>query len=103
MAKGDKDTIQFDSGEAARIEGDVLRIAGRIESIIGDREQQKNFVADNWEDAQNREGYDKKEADWITAANDTLELVRRARKLLEQNQVTAADTGKRVGGIVESI
>jgi uncharacterized protein YukE len=99
----DKDTISFDSGAAARIEGDILRIAGRIESIIGDREQQKNFVAENWEDEQNREGYDKKEADWVTAANDTLELVRKARKLLETNQVTAAGTGRQVGGIIDSI
>ena len=103
MGKGDKDTISFDEGAAARIESDILRIAGRIETIIGDREQQKKFVADNWEDAQNREGYDSKESDWILAANDTLGLVRDARELLSKNQTTAADTGKQVGSIVESI
>ena len=37
---GDKDTISFDEGAAARIESDILRIAGRIETIIGDREQE---------------------------------------------------------------
>ncbi|MEE1621234.1 hypothetical protein ACQ3I4_05795 [Zafaria sp. Z1313] len=99
----DKDTISFDAGAAARIEADVLRIAGRIETIIGDREQQQNFVATNWEDEQNRDGYDQKEKAWITAANNTLELVRKARQLLDENQVTAAETGNKVGTRVDSI
>lgn len=103
MAKGDKDTIGFDTAHAARIEGDVLRIAGRIETIIGDREQQKKFVADNWEDSNSREGYDTKENAWVTAAGDTLELVRRARKLLAENQVTAQDSSNRVSKIIDAI
>lgn len=103
MAQGNKDTVAFDTDHAARIEGDILRIAGRIEGIIGDREQQKQFVADNWEDSNSREGYDTKESAWLTAANDTLELVRRAKKLLNENQVTALDSSQKVSRIIDAI
>lgn len=103
MGKGSSDVIQFDTASAAQMEGTVLRIAGRIESIIGDREQQAKFVQDNWEDANNREGYDAKEKAWISAGQDTLALVQRIRRLLEQNQVTAAGAGRKVGNIIDSI
>ncbi|GAA3699433.1 hypothetical protein GCM10022377_10550 [Zhihengliuella alba] len=99
----ENDVIQFDTASAGQMEATVLRIAGRIETIIGDREQQQKFVADNWEDANNREGYDTKERAWVTAAGDTLELVRRCRRLLADNQVTATSTGRRVGNIVDNI
>lgn len=103
MGKGNSDVIQFDVSSASQMEAIVLRIAGRIEQIIGDREQQAKFVADNWEDANNREGYDVKEAAWMSAGRDTLALVQRVRRLLEQNQVTAGNTGRKVGNIIDSI
>ncbi|GAB3757011.1 hypothetical protein GCM10027591_06340 [Zhihengliuella somnathii] len=99
----DDDVVQFDVASAAQMEAIVLRIAGRIEQIVGDREQQAKFVADNWEDAQNREGYDAKEKAWISAGENTLALVRRVRQLLEQNQITAGAAGHRVRNIVDSI
>lgn len=93
------DIIQFDSDHAARIEGDVLRIAGRIESIIGDRENQVKFVKDNWEDSNAGESYSSVEKDWMDAAQDTLDLVRQARKLLGENSVTAQDASGKVMNI----
>ncbi|GHD10162.1 hypothetical protein [Zhihengliuella salsuginis] len=103
MSKGNSDVIQFDTASAGQMEATVLRIAGRIETIIGDREQQAKFVQDNWEDANNREGYDAKEKAWVSAGQDTLALVQRVRRLLEQNQVTATSTGRKVGNIIDSI
>ncbi|HXD29226.1 MAG TPA: hypothetical protein VN621_10785 [Arthrobacter sp.] len=93
------DIIQFDSDHASRIEGDIIRIAGRIETIIGDRESQVKFVQDNWEDSNSSDTYNSVEKDWVDAANETLGLVHKARKLLGENTVTATDASGRVQSI----
>lgn len=91
--------IQFDSDAASRTEGDIIRIAGRIESIIGDRESQTKFVKDNWEDNNSGDAYSSVEKDWLDAAGETLQLVHKARKLLGENTVTAKDASGKVQGI----
>lgn len=77
-------TIQYDSAAAA-YEDEVLRIAGRIETILGDREQQKQFVADNYQATDNDADYDVIEQTWLEAGAKVKELVDRARTLMEEN------------------
>ncbi|WP_417217346.1 hypothetical protein [Arthrobacter sp.] len=98
MGKND-DVIGFDSDHASRIEGDIIRIAGRIESIIGDRETQVKFVKDNWDDNNAGDTYSSVEQDWKDAADETLQLVHDARRLLGENSVTATDASGKVVGI----
>lgn len=99
MAAGNDDVIGFDSDHNSRVEGDIIRIAGRIETIIGDREGQVKFVKDNWEDSNAGDTYSSVEKDWIDAANETLQLVHKARKLLGDNAVTAKDANGKVVSI----
>ena len=83
-------TIKYDSGAAATFEGEVEAIAGRIETIIGDRDDQKKFVADNFENTDNDADYDAVEAKWLEAADAVRLLVVRARELMQENDVTAS-------------
>lgn len=94
--KDNGEMVAFSDAENSRIEGDIIRIAGRIETIIGDREAQTKFVKDNWEDSESGEAYSKVEQDWIDAAGDTLMLVNQARKLLGENSVIAKDHSGKV-------
>lgn len=96
---GDNESVGFDSDHASRIEGDIIRIAGRIETIIGDRESQVKFVKDNWEDNNAGDSYSSVEKDWIDAAGETLQLVHKARKLLGDNAITAKDASGKVVSI----
>lgn len=78
-------TIQYDSAAAAAYEDEVLRIASRIETILGDRDQQKRFVADNYQSTDNDADHDAIEQTWLDAGQTVKELVDRARTLMEEN------------------
>lgn len=88
-------TIQYDSAAAAAYEDEVLRIASRIETILGDREQQKRFVADNYQSTDNDADYDVIEQTWLDAGQTVKELVDRARTLMEENDDIAAGAHQR--------
>ena len=91
-------TIQYDSAAAAAYEDEVLRIASRIETILGDREQQKRFVADNYQSTDNDADYDVIEQTWLEAGQTVKELVDRARTLMEENDEIAAGAHQRANG-----
>ncbi|UBH24937.1 hypothetical protein KW076_01680 [Micrococcus porci] len=90
-------TIQYDSAAAAAYEDEVLRIASRIETILGDREQQKRFVADNYQSTDNDADYDVIEQTWLEAGQTVKELVDRARTLMEENDEIAAGAHQKAG------
>lgn len=93
-------TIKYDSGAAEQYEADVEAIAGRIEGILGDREQQKNFVANNYRSTDNDADYDDVEKKWLEAGEAVRDIVKRARDLMIQNDVTASDAHKRASNAI---
>ena len=96
-------TIKYDSAAAAAYEDDVRRIAGRIEAILGDREQQKKFVADNYQATDNDADYDAIEQIWLDAGQKVKELVDRARTLMEENDEVAAGAHQRASGHITAM
>ena len=96
-------TIKYDSGAAATFEGEVEAIAGRIETIIGDRDDQKKFVADNFENTDNDADYDAVEAKWLEAADAVRLLVVRARELMQENDVTASTAHNKARVAIETM
>lgn len=95
--------IKYDSGATATYEGDVRTIAGRIEGIIGDREAQRNFVAENYESTDNDADYDAIEKKWIDAADAVKAIVDRARELMEENDDTALTHHNRAGTAIRGM
>ncbi|MFC7401167.1 hypothetical protein [Citricoccus sp. GCM10030269] len=83
-------TIKYDAGAAATYEAEVESIAGRIETIIGDREDQKKFVESSYEATDNDADYSVVESKWLEAAEAVRDIVKLARSLMEQNDVTAS-------------
>jgi len=96
-------TIQYDSAAAAAYEDEVLQIAGRIEAILGDREQQKRFVADNYHATDNDADYDVIEQTWLEAGAKVKELVDRARTLMQENDEVAAGAHQRANGHIAAM
>lgn len=96
-------TISYDSAAAAAYEDEVLRIAGRIETILGDREQQKNFVAENYQASDNDAEYDAIEQTWLDAGRTVKELVDRARTLMEENDDIASNAHTQANGHIAAM
>ena len=81
----------------------MLRIASRIETILGDREQQKRFVADNYQSTDNDADYDVIEQTWLDAGAKVKELVDRARTPMEENDEIAAGAHQRANGHIAAM
>ncbi|MGM7671400.1 hypothetical protein [Microbacterium sp. A93] len=95
--------IKYDSGASAAYEYEVGQIADRIEGILGDREQQKAYVEENYEATGTSEDLSGVEAKWLAACEQVRDLVREARTLMEKNDVTAEEAAKAAGGAVASM
>lgn len=92
--------IKYDAGEAAAYEYQVGQIADRIEGIIGDREQQKAYMDENFQSSSNSEEYQAVETKWLDACEQAKQLVRDARTLMEKNDITAAEAAKAAGAAI---
>lgn len=92
--------IKYNAGEAEAYEYQVGQIADRLEGIIGDREQQKAYMDENFQSSSNSEDYQIVETKWLDACEQAKQLVRDARSLMEKNDITAADAAKAAGAAI---
>lgn len=86
--------IKYDSGATAAYEWQVGQIADRIEGILGDRETQKAYMAENYQSTGNSDDYDGVETKWLSACEKVRDLVKEARELMEKNDITATEAAK---------
>ncbi|GAA1679176.1 hypothetical protein GCM10010977_19320 [Citricoccus zhacaiensis] len=89
--------IKYDAGASAAYEWEVGQIADRIEGILGDREQQKAYVEENYEATNTSEDLSAVEAKWLNACEQVRDLVREAKSLMEKNDVTASEAARAAG------
>lgn len=95
--------IKYDAGASAAYEWEVGQIADRIEGILGDREDQKKYVDQNWDATGSSEDYAAVEMRWLQACEQVRDLVREARDLMERNDITASEAAKAAGAAVSAI
>ncbi|GAA4775602.1 hypothetical protein [Citricoccus nitrophenolicus] len=95
--------IKYDSGASAAYEYEVGQIADRIEGILGDREDQKNYVEQNYEATNTSEDLSAVESKWLAACEQVRDLVKEARTLMEKNDVTADEAARAAGAAVGSM
>ncbi|GAA1130443.1 hypothetical protein [Citricoccus alkalitolerans] len=95
--------IKYDSGASAAYEWEVGQIADRIEGILGDREQQKAYVEENYEATNTSEDLSAVETKWLNACEQVRDLVREARTLMEKNDVTAEEAARAAGAAVSGM
>lgn len=93
----------YDSGASAEAQANIERIAGRLESIIGEHEvdvsaAMAEFTADGVDDAY----YDVEKA-WHESGNEVREIIKLLRTTLEENDNTANETLKRANEAVMRI
>ncbi|MEO9247528.1 hypothetical protein ABDK96_07535 [Citricoccus nitrophenolicus] len=92
--------IKYDEGASAAYEWEVGQIADRIEGILGDREQQKAYVEENYDATNTSEDLSAVETKWLNACEQVRDLVREAKALMEKNDVTAAEAARAAGAAV---
>lgn len=95
--------IKYDEGASAAYEAEVGQIADRIEGILGDREQQKAYVEENYDATGTSEDLSGVEAKWLNACEQVRDLVREAKELMEKNDVTAQEAAQAASNAVGSM
>ncbi|WP_026817934.1 pore-forming ESAT-6 family protein [Arthrobacter castelli] len=98
-----QDRISYDTDASAQVETDIGGIVGRLEALIGDRDQQvATAMADFYAEGIS-EDYQHIEQKWKGSADEVREIIRLVKETLLNNDETAGTTQQRGRTAVQNI
>jgi uncharacterized protein YukE len=97
------DRLSYDTGASAETQSNVLKIAGQLEHLIGQRMSDVNAALSDFHDPNVDPGYHAKEQRWRSAATETLNIIRLLKTTLNENDATAQQAQSRARSAVEAI
>lgn len=93
----------FNTVSSAESQAEFLRVAGHLERLLTDREQQVKAAMEAYEATGVSEEYRAKEARWADRAAQTRQIVATLKMSLGQNDETALTALRQAGNAVASI
>lgn len=97
------DRRSYDTSASAEAQGNLQSVIARLETLIGERDQQvKAAMADFQADGVSDQ-YHEKEIRWNRAAGEVRSIIQLVRSTLEKNDGTAQQTLSQAKAAVDSI
>ena len=93
----------YDTAASTQAQGNIHAIIARLENLIGTRDTDVSTAMADFEATGVSDEYSAKELKWHNAANETREIIRLVKSVLENNDGTAADTLSRARAAVQAI
>ena len=93
----------YDTGASGEAQTNIHAIIGRLESLIGTRDTDVSTAMADFEATGVSDEYSAKELKWHNAANETREIIRLVKGVLERNDETAQNTLSKASAAVQAI
>lgn len=97
------DRRSFDTGASQQVQGDVQGIVGRLEALIGQRDQAVSAAMSNFQADGVSDQYATVEKRWQSAAHEVRQIIQLVKTTMSQNDETATTASSQARSAVQSI